>query len=127
MKPFIPKSTAYLRAGQYWSLPLKHGRFGCGVVLSRVERDEKPDTRMFLAGLLEWIGDSQPTEEAIENRPIAARRFAHIKMIHMTGGQLIGELTPWWDVDNLGSFGDDIPTAGYNVFTILAQKQADAK
>ena len=125
MKPFTPKSTAYLRPGQYWSLPLKAGRFGCGVVLSRVEREGKPDTRMFLAGLLQWIGDSQPTDELIVNRPIAVKRFAHIKMIQMTGGQLIGEFAPWWEVDTLVPFSDDIPTAGYNVLTILAQKQAD--
>ena len=82
---------------------------------------------MFLAGLLEWIGDSQPTDELIRNGPIAARRFAHIKMIQMTGGQLIGELTPWWEDDSLVSFSDDLPTAGYKVLTNLAQKQADAQ
>ncbi|QEF98099.1 hypothetical protein Mal15_21460 [Stieleria maiorica] len=80
---------------------------------------------MFLAGLLEWIGDSQPTEELIVNRPIAKKCFAHIKMIQMTGGQLIGEFAPWWEVDTLVPFSDDMPTAGYNVFTVLAQKQAD--
>ena len=31
--PFEPKSITYLRAGQFWAVPLSDGRFGCGRVL----------------------------------------------------------------------------------------------
>ena len=113
--------------GQYWSIPVSGGRFGCGVVLTLIDREGKADPRMFLAGLLEWIGDAPPVPTEIANRPIVAKRFAHIKMIQMTGKELIGEVTPWWDYDNPVPFTDDILTAGYNVFSLLAAKQADAQ
>ena len=127
MKPFAPKSTAHMKPGQYWSLPLSRGRFGCGVVLALVQREGKADTRIFLAGLLDWIGDTPPTDNAIANRTVIAERFAHIKMIQMTGGELIGEVAPWWGNDSTVPFSDDVPTAGYNVFSRLAEKQADAQ
>src|SRR5262249_10570900 len=32
--PFVPRSTAYLRPGQFWAIPLSDGRFACGRVLA---------------------------------------------------------------------------------------------
>ncbi|WP_167546531.1 hypothetical protein [Stieleria maiorica] len=116
-----------MNPGQYWSIPVSGGRFGCGVVLALVEREGKADSRMFLAGLLDWIGDRPPASTDIANRPIVAERFAHIKMIHMTGGELIGEVSPWWGYNRSVPFNDDVPTVGYNVFSLLAEKQADAQ
>ena len=42
--PLVPKTTAHLRPGQFWSIPMADGRFGCGRVL-RVEHaiDWRPD------------------------------------------------------------------------------------
>jgi hypothetical protein len=126
MKPFKPKSTTYMTPGQYWSIPISNDRFGCGIVLSLIDRIGTVDGRMFLAGLIEWIGDSAPVPMEIANRPISAKRFAHINMILMTGGELIGEVSPWWECEKPMPFTDDILIAGYNVFSILAEKQASA-
>lgn len=126
MKPFAPKSTSYLRPGQFWSIPLNGGRFGCGIVLALVRNGEKIDSRMFLGGLLEWIGDSPPLASAIQDRRIIAERFVHIKTIRTTGGELIGEVAPWWDRPTEIAFVDDIPTAGYGVFRLLAEKQVES-
>ncbi|WP_242624328.1 Mu transposase C-terminal domain-containing protein [Micromonospora kangleipakensis] len=32
--PFAPRSNRHLRAGQYWALPLRNGRFACGRVMA---------------------------------------------------------------------------------------------
>ena len=127
MKPFAPKSTSYISPGQFWSIPLSGGRFGCGIVLALVmNREGTIDTRLFLAGLLEWIGDSPPVATVIQNSRVIATRFAHIKTIQMAGGELIGEVAPWWDRPSEIPHNDDIPTAGYNVFRLLAEEQAES-
>ncbi len=68
--PLEPKSIAYLRAGQFWAVPLSDGRFGCGRVLYVPSpSDPQPslylNTRIFLAGLMEWSGSEPPTAQAI--------------------------------------------------------------
>jgi hypothetical protein len=91
--PFVPKSNAYLRAGQYWAVPLSDGRFACGRVLD-VPRE--PDLHvpvgrmMFLAGLLDWVGETPPTNQAIEGASLFAQGFAHIKAISTTGAAVLG-------------------------------------
>src|SRR5258705_838794 len=42
--PLIPKTTAHLRPGQFWSIPMADGRFGCGRVL-RVDTDRRTGGR----------------------------------------------------------------------------------
>ena len=125
MNPFAPKSTSYLKPGHFWSIPIGDNRFGCGVVLAlHLNREGKRETRSFLAGLLDWNGDAPPTASHITNREVIATRFAHIKTILMSGREIIGEVTPWWDCAAEVAGNDDIPTAGYNVLNILAKKHA---
>ena len=80
---------------------------------------------MFLAGLLDWTGQTAPNEESIKDKRVVAERFAHIKMIQMSGGDVNGRVEPWWDRPSEISDDDSIPTAGYNVLTILAKKLAN--
>jgi hypothetical protein len=125
MKTFAPKSTSHLKPGHFWSIPIDEGRFGCGVVLSmHLNRDGKLQTRSFLAGLLDWTGDTPPSASQIEKREVIETRFAHIKTILMSGGEIIGEVDPWWDWPQAISGNDNIPTAGYNVLSILAKKHS---
>ena len=77
---------------------------------------------MFLAGLIDWTGQTAPDEECIKGRRVVAERFAHIKMIQMSGRNVIGRVEPWWDRPSEISDDDSIPTAGYNVLTILAKE-----
>src|SRR5262249_32527133 len=63
--PFVPKSTATLEPGQFWSIPLDNGRFACGRVIQlRIENGMR-DSRLFLAGLMDWWGRKPPTAERI--------------------------------------------------------------
>jgi len=123
MYPLVPKSTARMKAGQFWGVPIGGRGFGCGVVLS-IERkvNGKRDTRRFLAGLLDWSGPEHPTSVQIVGRPVIAHGFVHLKTITENGGALIGEVEPWWEwpqeIHNLNK----IPTWGYRVISILAKK-----
>lgn len=62
---FEPKSITYLRAGQFWAIPLSDNRFGCGRALAVPgPSDPAPslylNTRIFLAGMMDWSGDEPP-------------------------------------------------------------------
>ncbi len=85
--PFVPKSTAYLRAGQYWAVPLSDGRFACGRVIA-VLRGER---RLFLAGLMDWVSDAPPDFESLAGAgDLIDNGEAHIKAITETGGAILG-------------------------------------
>lgn len=76
--------------GQYWAVPLRGGRFAAGRVLQLRETEGRRDRRMFLAGLLRWIGDREPTSDDLAGAPLVACGHAHIATIQQTGGQLLG-------------------------------------
>ncbi|EMN51355.1 hypothetical protein LEP1GSC088_4454 [Leptospira interrogans str. L1207] len=56
--PFVPKSNRSLIPGQFWAIPLNNGKFACG----RVIEVHPFETKMFLAGLVNWIGEVVPKE-----------------------------------------------------------------
>lgn len=91
--PFEPKSNRHLEPGQFWAVPLSNGRFACGRVLDvpRVAELHIPiNSRMFLAGLLDWAGQDPPTADRIAGAPLLDQGFAHIKAILTTGGTILG-------------------------------------
>ena len=45
---------------------------------------------LFLAGLLDWVGETPPTNHAIEGAVLSAQGFAHIKAITTTGAAVLG-------------------------------------
>ncbi len=81
----------HLRPGQFWSVPLSDGRFGCGRVLG-VEREPGYGSRTwFLAGVLDWIGDDPPTADSIADAPLLETGHAHIDVIASDAGVVLGE------------------------------------
>lgn len=89
--PLIPRTTVQLRPGQYWSIPLSDGRFGCGRVL-RVEHDRATGSRTWFVGaILDWVDDEPPTSEAIAGSPLLATGKAHVRLITFGGGAILGE------------------------------------
>jgi internalin A len=89
--PLIPKTTAHLRPGQFWSIPLADGRFGCGRVL-RVDLDRPTAGRTgFIGAVLDWVGDARPTSESIAGSSVLAVGNAHVRLISFAGGAILGE------------------------------------
>ena len=89
--PLIPKTTAHLRPGQFWSIPMADGRFGCGRVL-RVDTGRPSGGRTrFIAAILDWVGDSPPSSEAIAGSPVLKVGNAHVRLISFGGGAILGE------------------------------------
>lgn len=91
MYPFVPKTNAQLVPGQFWSIRLSDGRFACGRVLA-IDRSAKHGARtMFVAGLVDWVGERPPTAEAIAGRPVFEAGHGHVNMIAEGGGAVLGE------------------------------------
>jgi hypothetical protein len=88
--PLVPKSTALLEPGQFWSIPLDSGRFACGRVIQLQIENGKRDRRSFLAGLMDWWGRKPPTADRIAGCRIVEQGRADIKTIQATGGQVLG-------------------------------------
>ena len=88
--PFVPKSTTPLQRGQFWSIPLVDGRFGADCVLGEHLKDGKPSTRIFLAGVVRWIGTRPPTASDLAGCDVLRFGFAHILTVTTTGGSILG-------------------------------------
>lgn len=92
MYPFEPKSIARLQAGQFWAVPLPDGRHACGRVLHVPGKADSLylNSRIFLAGLIDWSGSGPPTGEAIAGCRIIAQGRMHVVAIGDTGSLIIG-------------------------------------
>lgn len=90
--PFIPKSTASIEPGHFWSIPLRHGGYACGRVIQLWLKDGKRDSQMFLAGLMDWSGDAAPTADAIAGCGVIEQGSVHIKTIRENRGEILGLL-----------------------------------
>lgn len=81
----------HLRPGQFWSVPLSDGRFGCGRVLN-VDRAPGYGSRTwFLGAVLDWVDAEPPTAESIAGAPVLEVGHAHIDVITSDGGAVLGE------------------------------------
>lgn len=90
MYPFVPKSTASLREGDFWAVPMRDGRFACGRVIQVGDLDAPSPTRAFFGGLHDWAGAEPPTAEDLAHRPMLRWGIMHIRAITRTGGSVLG-------------------------------------
>jgi hypothetical protein len=89
--PFTPKSTAYLIPGQFWTIPLSNGKYACGRVIQVTDEEGyELYPKAFLAGLMDWIGDTPPTAESIAHRKVLQQYCINIKCITKIGSQILG-------------------------------------
>ena len=114
--PFVPKSTAYMRAGQFWAVPLSNGRYGCGYVVSL----DQSSRSMFVAGLTDWFGDAPPTASQLAGHRVVEHAKAHLKTITEHGREILGCVD--FPLEVAPDHRDH--TWGYNVIRILAEKHA---
>lgn len=105
--PFVPRSNVDLLPGHIWGIPLRDGRYACGVVVAVPTAEEAPhqaiNTRTFAAGLLEWVGVELPTPAVVDDSPLLNWGYGHIKMIGENGGAILGQRSPAHDRDGAPS------------------------
>lgn len=88
--PFEPKSTAYVRPGDFWAIPTRRGGwYCCGRVLA-VDVQEVATSRSLIVGLLDWCEPDPPTSDRIVGCIVLDYGVVHIKTVRETGGVLLG-------------------------------------
>jgi hypothetical protein len=87
--PLVPRSNRYLRAGQFWALPLRDGRFGCGRVMA-VPAFGPSDRVGVVVGLMDWVGVGRPTLVEIAGRGVLEQAKSRFETISNTGGEVLG-------------------------------------
>ena len=117
--PFRPKSNRYLKAGQFWAVPLSDGRFACGRVMDPTSQISP--RVMFVAGLMDWVGDTAPTEQNLVGRRVLAQGHAHIKTITEIGGQVLGCRALDMDGLQVEPVDDSMSTWGFQYIALLAE------
>ena len=88
--PFQPKTTAKLRPGDFWPIPLMDGSFGCGRVLEVSPRDVPGARVQFYGALMDWRGSDLPTAERLAGSTPLEQAIMHLRSITQIGGQVIG-------------------------------------
>jgi hypothetical protein len=88
--PFKPKSSANLRLGDFWALPLAGGKYGCGRVIALKPKTGIGSRSMLLAGLMNWIGSTPPTAEGLAGCTTLVQGQIHLRSIWETGGEILG-------------------------------------
>jgi hypothetical protein len=122
--PFPPKSTRHLARGQFWSIPLTGDRFGAGCVVGTHMTQGKRSSRMFIAGVVRWVGDQPPTAQDLQGRGLIDFAFAHLKSITESGGLILGEADLRIEHAPAEAETLSMPTWGYGMPAILAQREA---
>lgn len=100
--PFVPRSTAFLLAGQFWALPLSDGSCGCGRVIELRQKEDIGSRVLFLGGVLDWHGNAPPTSDTIAGASCLDQGKVNLKAITTTGGLILGHrpleldgIEPW--------------------------------
>ena len=120
--PFVPERASQIEDGEFFSIPMKDGRYACGRILL-IERKSGRKTKNLLVGIHHWCGDKKPTPEDIHQRPIIEQGEIHINAIGYMGGAVLGhkcvhedDLTPLMQIyagsymlgfDNLGQASNE--------------------
>jgi hypothetical protein len=89
--PFVPGSTTRLHRGQFWPILLPSGQYGAACVVGEMVNDGVKNSRLFIAGVLQWIGDSPPGAEQLSQIKLYRYGFLHIKSIKESGLPILGE------------------------------------
>jgi hypothetical protein len=90
--PFDPRSTAYIRPGDFWAIPTRRGGwYCCGQILGF---PALADRRSVIVGLLDWCEPDLPTADSIAGAGVLDCGNAHVETVRKTGGVLLGHGTP---------------------------------
>ena len=87
--PFSPKSTAQLKSGMIWDIPLRDGSYACGRVLHLEGKYRKRARFDFWGGLLRWHASVCPSIEAIAGAPILWQGTFDVRSLARSGSRIL--------------------------------------
>ena len=144
--PFEPKSSAKLRPGDFWPIPLADGSFACGRVLQLAPKGMAGGRVQFFGALMDWRRPAAPTFDDLGGARSLEQGAMHIHSITRIGRAVVGHrpleldgVQPWLFVNGNAvqkgyervrawrpSDTADLPAFtwwGWNVIWLLANKR----
>ena len=89
--PLTPKTTAHLRPGQFWSIPMSDGRFGCGRVLRADTGSATGGRTRFIGAILDWVETLLLTRRRSRGARCSPSGMRTSGSISFGGGAILGE------------------------------------
>src|SRR3954465_2814050 len=115
--PFEPRSTAFVRPGDFWATPTRRGGWYCSGQILAIS--DLTTSRSVIVGLLDWCEADPPTAQSIANAVVLDYGHAHVKTVGETGGMLLGHGEP----PVVACLADpNLPTWGYRFIEALAHR-----
>ncbi|MEN1958540.1 Imm26 family immunity protein [Luteimonas changyuni] len=88
--PFKPKSTAHLRPGDFWAIPISGDRYGCGRVIALRQPGQTGARSLLIVGLMNWIGKTPPRADDLRGLKTVEQAQIHLRSVLETGGVILG-------------------------------------
>lgn len=88
--PFVPRSNAHLRPGQFFAVELEDGRYACGRVISNDRADGYGARTWFVGALHDWVSSDPPTVDSIAGAPLLEAFHCPFGLIPESGGPVLG-------------------------------------
>ena len=87
--PLTPRSVVGLEIGDFWTVELPSG--GLGVLQVRdVKRSGSGARTSFVAGVIDWRGDTPPTGADLAGRAVLAQGLTVIEVFTLGGAVVLG-------------------------------------
>lgn len=91
--PLSPRSTSQLEAGDIIAVPREPTGWACLVVVE-VQRRGPGARSTFIAGVVDWLGESPPREQDVAELPVVAQGLTRMEIFTEGGLAVVGNLRP---------------------------------
>jgi hypothetical protein len=100
--PFVPKSNAFLRPGDFWGFQFAPNKFSAGRVIEMPWQHGLDERRCFLAGLIDWCGPAPPLAADIAGKKVLEQGTMHVRAFTFSKWEIDGNrdieldgIKPW--------------------------------
>jgi len=87
--PLIPRSARDLRIGDFWTIPLSDGTYGC-LQVTDLKKSGSGSLKTLVAGIVDWRGSLPPSEQDLAGRRILSQGLTRIEAFTEMGSQVLG-------------------------------------
>ncbi|WP_165231132.1 hypothetical protein [Aquisphaera insulae] len=118
--PFVPRSTANLLPGQFFSFRLSDGRFACGRILATCWPHSTGRRTLFYCGLMDWCGTSPASADDLSGCGLLYEDWFHV-VIFEDYGSCVDGLRPL-ELDGLAPSPGDDSVSGRAILKNVAER-----
>jgi len=87
--PLCPRSARDLRIGDYWTVPLSDGTFGC-LQVTDLQQSGPGSLKTLVAGVVDWRDATPPSASDLAGRRVLEQGLTRIEAFTEVGSTVIG-------------------------------------